>query len=148
MGKQHYNGVNYQVVTIKKALLYPQRPGKIEITKADFITTVQVVRPIQSFFGFSQGYVDVEKNISTSPVTINVKSLPDGKPISYSNAVGEFKIKSKISKTDTKVNEALTYKIVISGNGNLKYLKDPEVKFPADHVTVAITYQRMLDKGY
>ena len=129
---EHYNGENYQVVTIKKALLYPQRSGKIEITKADFVTTVQVVRPIQSFFGLTQGYVDVEKNISTTPVTIDVKSLPGGSPASYANAVGDFKIKSIISKTNTKVNDAITYKLVIRGNGNLKYLKDPEVKFPAD----------------
>ena len=129
---EHYNGVNYQVVTIKKALLYPQRSGKIDITKADFGITVQVVGTVQGFFGFTKGYIDVEKNISTSPLTINVKPLPDGKPSSYANAVGDFKIKSKISKTETKVNDALTYKVTISGNGNLKYLKDPEVKFPAD----------------
>ena len=72
--------------------MYPQRSGKIEITKADFVTTVQVVRPIQSFFGLTQGYVDVEKNISTTPVTIDVKSLPGGSPASYANAVGDFKI--------------------------------------------------------
>ena len=129
---EHYDGVNYQVVAIKKALLYPQKSGKIEIAKADFGITIQTVGTVQGFFGLTQGYVNVEKNISTSPATINVKPLPDGKPSSYANAVGDFKIKSKISKTETIVNDALTYRIIISGHGNLKYIKDPEVKFPAD----------------
>ena len=129
---EHYNGVNYQVVTVKQALLYPQRSGEIEISKGDFEVTVQVVRPMQGFFGMMQGYVDVEKSISTASEKIKVKSLPANKPASFTNAVGNFKIKSSISNTAPKANEALTYKIVISGNGNLKYIKDPELKFPGD----------------
>ena len=129
---EHYKGVNYQVVTIKQALLYPQRAGNIEISKGNFDVTVQVVRPMQGFFGMMQGYVDIEKSISTSPETVKVKPLPSNKPASFTNAVGSFKIKSSISNTAPKANEALTYKVVISGNGNLKYIKDPELKFPAD----------------
>ncbi|MBR5324396.1 MAG: protein BatD [Muribaculaceae bacterium] len=129
---EHYQGVNYQVVTIKRALLYPQRSGNIEISKGDFEVSVQVVRPMQSFFGVIQGYADVEKSISTSAQTVKVKPLPANKPASFTNAVGSFKIKSSISNTTPKANEALTYKLVISGNGNLKYIKDPELKFPGD----------------
>lgn len=129
---EHFNGVNYQVVTIKQALLYPQKAGEIEISKGEFDVTVQVIRPVQGFFGMMQGYVDVEKSISTSPTKIKVKSLPTNKPESFTNAVGNFRIKSSISNTSPKANEALTYKVVISGNGNLKYIKDPELKFPGD----------------
>ena len=129
---EHYQGVNYQVVTIKRALLYPQRSGNIEISKGDFEVSVQVVRPMQSFFGVIQGYADVEKSISTAAQTVKVKPLPANKPTSFTNAVGNFKIKSSISTTTPKANEALTYKLVISGNGNLKYIKDPELKFPGD----------------
>lgn len=129
---EHYNGVNYQVVVIKRALLYPQRAGKIEISKGDFDVTVQVVRPVQGFFGMMQGYADVEKSISSSAQTVNVKQLPAGKPQSFANAVGSFTIKSSISNKTPNANEAITYKLILSGKGNLKYIKDPELNFPAD----------------
>ncbi len=129
---EHYNGTNYQVVAIKRALLYPQRSGKIEIAKGEFTVTVQVVRPMRGFFGMMQGYEDVEKSITTQSVNVNVKPLPSGKPASFANAVGSFTIKSSLSNKTPKANEALTYKLLISGKGNLKYIKDPEISFPGD----------------
>lgn len=129
---EHYNGTNYQVVAIKQALLYPQRAGKITIDKGEFAVTVQVVRPMRGFFGMMQGYEDIEKSISTQSVNVNVKSLPSGKPSSFANAVGSFTIKSSLNNKMPKANEAITYKLQISGKGNLKYIKDPEITFPAD----------------
>ncbi len=129
---EHYNGTNYQVVAIKQALLYPQRAGKITIDKGEFTVTVQVVRPMRGFFGMMQGYEDIEKSIYTQSVSVNVKSLPSGKPSSFANAVGSFTIKSSLNNTTPKANEAITYKLQISGKGNLKYIKDPEITFPAD----------------
>lgn len=129
---EHYNGTNYQVVAIKQALLYPQRAGKITIDKGEFTVTVQVVRPMRGFFGMMQGYEDIEKSIYTQSVSVNVKSLPSGKPSSFANAVGSFTIKSSLNNTTPKANEAITYKLRISGKGNLKYIKDPEITFPAD----------------
>ncbi len=129
---EHYNGTNYQVVAIKQALLYPQRAGKITIDKGEFTVTVQVVRPMRGFFGMMQGYEDIEKSIYTQFVSVNVKSLPSGKPSTFANAVGSFTIKSSLNNTTPKANEAITYKLQISGKGNLKYIKDPEITFPAD----------------
>lgn len=129
---EHYNGTNYQVVAVKQALLYPQRAGKITIDKGEFTVTVQVVRPMRGFFGMMQGYEDIEKSISTQSVNVNVKSLPSGKPSSFANAVGSFTIKSSLNNKMPKANEAITYKLQISGKGNLKYIKDPEITFPAD----------------
>ncbi len=129
---EHYNGTNYQVVAVKQALLYPQRAGKITIDKGEFTVTVQVVRPMRGFFGMMQGYEDIEKSISTQSVNVNVKSLPAGKPSSFANAVGSFTIKSSLNNKMPKANEAITYKLQISGKGNLKYIKDPEITFPAD----------------
>lgn len=130
---EHYNGENYQVVVIKKALLYPQKSGKIEISKGDVDIVVRVVRLVQGLFGMEQVYVDEERKIPISSATVNIKPLPANKPASYINAVGKnFTIKSTLSSTNTKVNDALTYKLVIAGNGNINYIKEPEIKFPAD----------------
>ena len=61
--------------------------------------------------------------------------LPFGKPSSFMGGVGDFNIKSSISTKELSANEALTLKVVISGNGNLKFTKNPELKLPADFET-------------
>lgn len=129
---EHYGGENYAVVVIKRALLYPQRSGKITINPGKFEVAVQVIRPVRGLFGMMQGYEDVNKNVQTQPVTVNVKPLPSGKPASYANAVGSFTLTSEINTLTPKTNEAVTLKIKIKGKGNLKYMKDPQVEFPAD----------------
>lgn len=129
---EHYSGENYSVVAIKRALLFPQRSGKITIDPGKFEVAVQVIRPVRGLFGMMQGYEDVNKKIQTQPVTVNVKPLPSGKPETYANAVGNFTLTSEINTLTPKTNEAVTLKIKIKGKGNLKYIKDPQVEFPAD----------------
>jgi hypothetical protein len=55
-----------------------------------------------------------------------------GKPASFTGAVGDYKMTSSISTTNLKANEPVTIKITISGNGNIKMVKNPEIIFPND----------------
>lgn len=134
---ENYNGKNYGTFIIKQAVLYPQRSGKITIPSGslDVAMRVQMAasRP-RSVFDFFEGggYVDVNKSIPISPVTVNVKNLPSGKPSSFSGAVGSFTMSSSISSNSVKADEAVTIKVAVSGNGNIKLVKNPEVVFPND----------------
>ena len=128
----HYDGVNYTTVVVKRALLFPQHSGKITINPGKFDMVLQVVRPMRGPFGMMRGLQEIKKTIQTQPVTVNVMPLPAGKPASYMGAVGTFTINSSISKENLKTNEAVTVKLQIKGVGNLKYVKNSEVKFPAD----------------
>ncbi|MDO4754726.1 MAG: BatD family protein [Parabacteroides sp.] len=134
---ENYNGKNYGTFIIKQAVLYPQRSGKITIPSGslDVAMRVQMAasRP-RSVFDFFEGggYVDVNKSIPISPVTVNVKNLPSGKPSSFSGAVGSFTMRSSISSNSVKADEAVTIKVAVSGNGNIKLVKNPEVVFPND----------------
>ena len=76
--------------------------------------------------------MNVQKSIRTPKLTIDVSPLPSGKPASYCGGVGSFSISSSVSTTELKENEAVTLKLVISGTGNMKLIKTPEIKFPAD----------------
>lgn len=128
----HYDGANYTTVVIKRALLFPQRSGKITINPGKFDMALQVVRPMRGPFGMMRGLQEVKKTVRSQAVTVDVLPLPAGKPASYMGAVGNFTISSSINKENLKTNEAVTVKIQIKGIGNLKYVKNPEVKFPAD----------------
>ncbi|NDW17333.1 protein BatD [Dysgonomonas sp. 216] len=131
---EHYNGRNYFAIDIKKSLLFPQRSGKITIPtgKMEMIFSVPSGRRVMTFFGPEEVPVDVKKTLTTSPVTIDVSPLPVGKPVSFSNAVGSFNITDKISATNVKANDAITIALDITGTGNMKLLRTPEIKLPTD----------------
>lgn len=132
---ENYNGRNYQSVVLKQAVLYPQRSGKLTIEGGRFevvvrVPTQQRVRSI--FDDFFATYRDVNKTLTTPPVTIDVKPLPSGKPASYSGGVGDFTMTAAISSDHIKANEAVTVNIQINGSGNVRLVKNPEVIFPND----------------
>ena len=61
--------------------------------------------------------------------------MPSGAPSSYANAVGNFKMNTIINSESVKTNEPITIKVTLSGNGNFKVVKNPEIKFPIDFET-------------
>ncbi|MDR1980731.1 MAG: BatD family protein [Tannerellaceae bacterium] len=133
--QEHYNGRNYLSVVLKQTVLYPQRSGKITIGAGSYPVTVRVYVQSQMrslFDDFLGSYHDVKKVLTTAPVTIDVNPLPFGKPASYANAVGDYTMTASISSDQVKTNEAVTVKVKISGTGNLRLIKNPEVLFPND----------------
>ncbi len=133
---EHYKGRNYRTIVWSQYVLFPQQSGQLEIPSITFEGTVaqrvQNYDPFEAFFNGGSSYVNVQKEIRTPKLTIDVSPLPSGKPASYYGGVGSFNISSSISTTELKENEAVTLKLVISGTGNMKLIKTPEVKFPAD----------------
>lgn len=134
MQLEHYNGRNYYSLDFKKSLLFPQRSGKITIPsgKVEVIFRVKSGKKVQGFFSQFDVMTNAKKTMATNPLTIDISPLPEGKPINFSNAVGNFDVKSSISQTELKANDAITLKLNISGVGNMKLIKTPEIKFPSD----------------
>lgn len=132
---ENYNGKNYNTITLRQVLLYPQRSGTLEIEKmtCDAIVRVRNNRPSRSIFDdFFDTYQKIVKPIASNTEKIEVKALPSGKPAGFSGATGTFTLSSSINKTELTTNESVTIKLKISGNGNIKLIKNPEIKFPAD----------------
>lgn len=132
---EHYKGRNYRTLLWQQFVLFPQQSGEIEIPSTTFEGVVtQQVRNYDDIFSFFGGnnYVEVKRELRTPKLKINVQKLPAGKPDSYSGAVGNFKISSSVSTTELKANEAVTLRLVISGTGNMKLIKTPEIAFPED----------------
>ena len=132
---EHYNGRNYQTMVWSQYVLFPQHSGELEIPATPFEGTIaQRVDngggDIFDMFFNSTRYVEVKKDLTTRPIKINVKPLPQGKTSSFYGGVGEFSISSTISSTDVTANDAVTVRVILSGTGNLKLVKTPEMKFP------------------
>ena len=132
---ENYNGRNYRTAILKQYVLYPQRSGQLKIGSGRVDSRIRVrnqSRGRSIFDDFFDTYQDVSKELITSPATINVKPLPTGKPASFSGAVGNYSINSEINRTELKANEAITIKLTIKGNGNIKLIKNPDITFPND----------------
>jgi hypothetical protein len=133
---EHYNGRNYRTIVWSQYVLFPQQSGQLEIPSITFEGTVaqrvQSYDPFDAFFNGGSSYVNVQKEIRTPKLTLDVSPLPAGKPAAFYGGVGNFSMTSSVSTTELKENEAVTLKLVISGTGNMKLIKTPEVKFPAD----------------
>lgn len=128
-----YNGEKYNVADLKQTILFPERSGKLIIDPLSMTFTVRQAEAtnnlIDQFFG---AFEDVNYKIKSTPVTIHVKPLPEtGKPDGFSGAVGTFNINAAVDKQELKANEALNYKLKISGSGNINLLNAPKIDFPA-----------------
>jgi hypothetical protein len=139
------NGIEYTTAEVKKVVLIPQKAGKLTIEPMGLECLAQIVTqrnpqrsndPFDVFFNdpfFSRGFTNVQKNVETPTLTMEVQSLPEnGKPSSFTGAVGSYKFASAIDANETSTNEALTLTMTVSGNGNLELLNMPSPNFPPD----------------
>lgn len=132
---EHYQGANYQMYPLARWLLFPSRSGEITIPASSLKANVQIVTTRRSggFFDWPMEYTqNVEVPLQSAPRKVNVKALPAGKPANYMNAVGDFRVKSELTASQVKANDATIYRITIEGVGNLKYVKEPQPEFPSD----------------
>lgn len=132
---ENYDGRNYLTAPLYEVILYPQTVGDIIIEKAVFeaIVRVQTKKQVRSIFDdFFDSYTNVAKSVEVPRTKLRVRELPAGKPTGFYGLVGSFGITSSLSADQVRVNDALTLKVNITGNGNMRLLKTPDFKFPED----------------
>ena len=126
------NGIIYNVYTLQKKILIPQQTGMLVIEPAEMVFDVQQrVRSQSVFDDFFGSVQNIRTSVKSDRVPIIVKELP-GAPNGFNGAVGKFSLSSEIDKTSIKANEAITLKVKIDGNGNLKHINPLKFDFPPD----------------
>ncbi|MGN1375971.1 MAG: BatD family protein [Prevotella sp.] len=132
---ERVNGKPYRCVTWKQYAMYPQKTGKLEIPSITFTGTVvqqnRNIDPFEAILNGGAGYVEVKRKIQAPGLSIDVKPLPT-RPANFSGGVGKFDISAQINKKEVKANDPVTVRVVVSGIGNLKLLKQPQLKLPKD----------------
>lgn len=139
------NGIEYTVAEVKKVVLIPQKAAKLTIESMgiDCIAQIQTQRnnqrsndPFDIFFNdpfFNRGITNVQKTLETAVIDFETKSLPtEGRPDSFSGAVGNYNFSTSLDLNEVSTNEAVTLTVTVSGNGNLELLNIPKPVFPPD----------------
>lgn len=132
--RETVNGTAYGTGIIQQFLLYPQITGEVTIDPVQITVLIQQkTGQSDPFFGdFFSSFQSVPKVIVSKALTLNVKPLPGTQPGDFSGVVGDINIKAGISKDTVNVNDAVNFKVVISGSGNLKLAGTPSLKLSPD----------------
>jgi len=129
------NGKPYRTVTWQQYVMFPQATGKLEVPSITYEGIVvqqnRNVDPFEAFFNGGSGYVEVKKQIKAPGITIQVDPLPQ-RPANFSGGVGSYSISATLDHTEVKANDPVKLRVEVSGVGNMKLLRQPEVKFPKD----------------
>lgn len=127
-----YKGEEYRYFIVKRALLVPQKSGKLVLEPLDMDMVVNVPTGKGDFFG-NPITRRVQYVTSSGKRNVNVKSLPiEGKPEGFTGAVGAFDFKVSATKEAMKSNETSQIKVEVFGKGNLKLFELPKINTPAE----------------
>ena len=160
---ENVNGKTFDVHTIRKVQLYPLQAGMFTIdamqvkNKVEFSrsavnkkTEQEIVEGILSTGDDEKpaaGTDVFETDISTEPVTINVRPLPEkNKPVVFSGAAGHFSITAAVANDELSKNEQGFLEITISGKGNFIQIDAPEVIWPSGVEGFEPVVKDVLDK--
>lgn len=131
------DGRRYQVAEIRRGALFAQESGRLTIEPLQLNVLAMVQRQrrrtgtIFDLFDdpFFSAREAVERPLSTNRIAVNVRPLPEA-PQGFSGGVGRFDLQGGLSLHQVKANEAVSYRITISGTGNLMLVNAPSPEFP------------------
>ena len=77
----------------------------------------------------TRGGGDLEQAYAVAkPVSVHVKDVPlEGRPASYTGAIGEFEFQSQLSPTKAKVGDPMTLTLTLEGEGTLDSVETPDL---------------------
>ncbi len=144
---ENVNGRLFDVHTIRQVQLYPLQAGTFFIdamqvkNKVEFSKSAVSKRTEQEISEGLLGIDDTdepaegtevfETTISTEPVSIVVKPLPEkNKPPGFTGATGKFTIAASLVKNELAKNEEGFLEVTIKGKGNFIQLEAPSIQWP------------------
>ncbi|MBT3570769.1 MAG: protein BatD, partial [Flavobacteriales bacterium] len=125
------DGIPYNVATVKKSVLTAQKSGKLIIDPMELKCSIRVKNNKRNRGFFGNNYQIQEEYISSKAITITVTELPSPPP-NFHGAVGKFIIKSEVDNTTANANDAISYKLTITGTGNIELIEPLAIQFPED----------------
>lgn len=138
---ENVDGVNYYTHEIFRTVATANKSGKITLSPIELVPIIRkqtAVRPrtiFEQFFG-GASYEDIPVPVKSKAQVVEVLPLPEeGRPENFNGGVGNFSMKTEVSRTTLKANEAFNLKMTISGRGNLKLLNAPKLALPESFET-------------
>lgn len=121
----------YNCVTWSEYVMYPQMTGTLKVPSLTFHGIIQESNGFNPFeaFGIDGGTTNIKKNIVAPGLTVKVLPLP-ARPTEFSGGVGHFNLSAQLNKKEVKAGDPVTIRVVVSGTGNLKLIRQPIIQLP------------------
>ncbi len=129
---RHESGRVFHEYVVRKRFV-PLEPGTIELPVSslagDLVTSVREVG------GRLQPGATESVFVAHEPISLEVLPVPtEGRPPTYSHAVGQFQVKGEISPTRVKVGDPITLRVQIAGLGLVERITAPRLNQQQDLV--------------
>ena len=130
-----------------KAALFPQKSGKLTLNQMTVECVVHI--PVKTRFNnifdqffndpfgdpffqgqFGTGYQQERKVLKSGPLSIQVNPLPGNSPDDFCGFTGSLSMQAEVDRNELNVNDALNFRIKLSGTGNLSLVDQLETNFP------------------
>lgn len=125
------DGVQYATKVLKRVALFPQQAGALTVEPLNIqlgVVTDNSRNRGSSIFGRKTERVPV----LTDKLTINVRPLPANPPLFFTGAVGNFKVNTSINRKTFTTDDAISIKMTITGNGDIKRVQAPDLSLSDD----------------
>lgn len=129
------NGVGYSVYTYRTTLS-PLQAGELKVGPATVELVYEVIDDRQRLPGFGFGpmiAMGEPRKHDVRSQEVKVKALPlptEGKPASFTGAVGDFTIQAAATPTELAVGDPLAVELIVEGIGNFDALNAPALTQP------------------
>lgn len=124
-----YNGKTYATAVIARYIIFPQMKGTLKVIGNTYTVSVDEREYYHDpFWGNMSVSSPLQLNVTPNDLSVNVKALPQPQPLDFSGGVGQFSISSSIPKSNLLTNQAASVVYTVSGTGNLKYIKLPDLQ--------------------
>ena len=120
LGTEIINKTLYRKTLLYSRALFPIKTGDLEIDPYNIKITA-----LSFSFGRSS-----EQIKTTKKQIIHVKALPEG-GYNFSGSVGVFESKAWLEQKETPLNQPVTFRLRIFGEGHPQLIKLPKINFPS-----------------
>lgn len=123
------DGVQYKVQTLRSIALFGQKAGEYRIDP--FVVQVGIgVRDDRRSFFFNTR--TIPRTLSTDPLTVRVRDLPEPAPEAFTGAVGDYEMAVQINRNQLSTDDALVLTVQLTGDGDAKRWTPPSLDYLSD----------------
>ena len=119
------DGETFNTKILKRVALYPQQAGLLTIEPVFMRIGVESpnAKRRRSFFFKDLKYLP----FTTDSIQINVKTMDGDIPENFSGGVGRYLMLFSVDKNNMTTDDALTLKMTVRGNGDIKRVQAPDL---------------------
>lgn len=123
-----YQGKTYATAVIARYIIFPQMSGTLNVLGNTYTVSVDEREYYHDpYWGNMSVSRPLQLSVKPNDLSLSIKPLPQPQPANFSGGVGRFHIASSFPSKDLKTNQAASVVYTVTGTGNLKYVKIPDL---------------------